>query len=77
MFLNLGMVLNSILLVAGLFWCKEVFERWQDDVAELKQSEDRVKKGVIVFIWLLTLVILLFIVTVVSGIAANIVKVFL
>lgn len=76
MYLSYGTVINAILLVAGLWWCKEVFERWRDDVAELKESDDRVKQGVIVFIWFLTLLILLFIVNFAWAIVANIVRAF-
>ena len=76
MFLTFGLVLNAILLVAGLWWCKEVFERWRDDVAELKASDDRIKQGVIVFIWLLTLGIIVLIVNFVWAIVANILNAF-
>ncbi len=75
-FLDFGLVFNAILLVAGLWWCKEVFERWRDDVAELKESDDNVRKCVVLFFWLFTLTIIVLIVNFVWGIVENIINAF-
>ena len=57
MFLTFGLIINACLLVAGLWWCKVVWERRHSDLAEFKESDDMVKRGVIVFFWLVTVLI--------------------
>ncbi len=76
MFLDFGLVFNALLLVAGLWWCKEVFERWRGDLAELKATDDRIKQGVIIFFWLVTLGIIVLIVNFIWPLAKNIVNAF-
>lgn len=53
----IGLVVTAILLVAGLAWCKEVIGRLPKDLAELSGEADATTKGVIVLIWVLTLII--------------------
>ena len=53
-----------ILIWAGLFagavyWCKLIFDRRHRDVRRLKESTDRAEKGVIIFMWIITGVIFL------------------
>ena len=54
MFLNYGLILNTVLLVGGVWWCKEIWGRRHSDIIEFKESDDSVKKGVIAFFWLTT-----------------------
>ncbi len=80
MFLNVRQIVTAVvgalLLVAGLWWCKQILGRWRDDVAELKESQDILAKGVIVFFWLLTLAIIVLIVKFTWRIVNNIVTAF-
>ncbi len=80
MFLSPGQivraVLGAILLVVGLWWCREIIRRWRDDVAELKRPDDILAKAVIVFFWLVTLAIVVVIVKFVWGVVQSIVTAF-
>lgn len=75
MFYDFGTVINAILLVVGLLWCKEVLGRWRNDVDELRTG-DRTRQVVTVVIWLFTLVIIVWIVNFVWAIVGNIIKAF-
>ena len=74
MFLNFGLVVNAVLLVAGLLWCKEIFGRLRSDVDDLKESDDNIQKGVIVFFWVLTIIIVILIINFLWGLINNIVE---
>lgn len=54
---SFGVVRAAILLVLGLLWCGEVLRRFPKDLAEVRGEGDSITKGVIVFIWILTLII--------------------
>ncbi len=73
MFPSFGLVLNAILFVAGVWWCKEVLGRWRDDVEELREVEEMPRKAVIVIIWLLTIVIAVYVLNFGYHLAASIV----
>jgi hypothetical protein len=62
MFLSFNLLIKAALLVGGLWWCKEIFQRLRSDIDELKTTRDRTKRNVIIFFWVLTLVIIFFIV---------------
>ncbi|MCH7526721.1 MAG: hypothetical protein IID39_04730 [Planctomycetes bacterium] len=62
------MILRAVLLVAGLWWCKEIFQRLRHDIVEFKTSDDSARRGVIMFFWLTTVVILALIVRFLWGI---------
>ena len=72
MFLNVRQivtaVVGAILIVGGLWWCKEIVGRLGSDVKELRESDDLTSKVVIVFFWLLTLVIIFFMTWFLGGI---------
>lgn len=68
MFLTFGLILKAVLLVAGLWWCKEIFQRLRDDIVEFKTSDDSARRGVIMFFWLTTVVILALIVRFLWGV---------
>lgn len=59
MFLDFGVVWNAVLLVIGILWCRDVFGRFATDLEEFRQSEDSAERGVIVFWWAVTAVIVL------------------
>ena len=51
-------VFLTILFVFGLWWCRDVYDRFPSDVACLKESNTFTEKFVIVFYWVLTVGIL-------------------
>ena len=69
MFLGVGDVLNAILLAAGLWWCIRILGRFGKDVARVRGEADATEKGVIVFIWLITVGVAFLIVRFVMGLA--------
>jgi len=57
---RLSVIVQALLLVGGLIWCKEIFGRLREDVAEMRDSADVVHKSVIVLFWAVTAVIIFF-----------------
>jgi hypothetical protein len=61
MFIGPGLLLSVLLFVVGFYWCYEVIGRLDKDFAELRQRgdsmEDKVRKGTIIFIWAVTIII--------------------
>lgn len=43
---------KMLLVMAGVWWCAEIFKRRHEDIAALRQSRDLVERGVIVGYWL-------------------------
>ncbi len=70
---DFGVVINAILLVLGLVWCKEVAGRWRDDVDELR-SGNRTRQVVTVGIWLVTIGIISWIVALAWTLIRNIIN---
>jgi hypothetical protein len=60
---SFGVLVQAILLVAGLWWCKEMWDRFPADRKRLKESQDSGEKGVIIFFWVVTAGIVILIVT--------------
>ena len=54
-----GIVVDAVLVVMGLLWCRAVFARWRSDVDELRSSADFRDRVVIIFFWAVTGVIVL------------------
>jgi hypothetical protein len=73
--LNFGVLWKVGLLIAGVFWCREIFGRLREDVAEWKTA-DGTRRGVLAGLWGLTVVIVWLMVTFVWGIVAAAVQVF-
>lgn len=61
MFPIFRVIIRAVLLVGGLWWCKVILERLRRDVARLRESEDSAEKGVIVFLWAVTVGILMYV----------------
>jgi len=59
MYLNLGMLVQAILFVLGIWWCKEIFSRWRDDLAKMRNPEDQADRLVVVIFWCITVLVLL------------------
>ena len=74
--MSFGYVLlgKVLLYVLGAIWCKEVIGRFHSDVTEFKGARDAGHKGVIVFIWMLTLGIMILMATVAVYTIVTIVK---
>ena len=54
MLIGFGMLIRLGLFLVGCVWCKEVFERFREDVDEINTSDDNVRKFAIIVIWLIT-----------------------
>ena len=63
------------LLIAGCWWCKEIFSRFRSDVVELREG-DWTCRSVILLMWIVTGVILYLICTFVLGVAVVIYRFF-
>jgi hypothetical protein len=57
----LGIFVKAVLIVAGIWWCKEIFCRLRADIEELRTTGDTSKKGVTIFLWSVTAIIILLI----------------
>ncbi len=55
---NWRVVLYAVLLVGGLWWCKEIFGRLGSDITRLRESDDAAEKGVTLGLWAVTGVII-------------------
>ena len=64
------------LLLVGVWWCKEVFGRFHDDVQTLKEAEDTTHKVLIVVFWLLTVLIIIWITSFVWDIITAVIAAF-
>jgi hypothetical protein len=73
--LNFGLVWRGLLLVAGLWWCKEILGRWREDVEEFK-APDATRRGVILGLWAFTVVVMALIGVFLWGLIVNIVRAF-
>jgi hypothetical protein len=71
MFLNFGLVINAVLMVGGLLWCREMFGRWQKDLAEYKAAKDASTRQAIIVLWGLTALIVLLLTNFFVGILKN------
>ena len=65
----LAVVIQAILLVGGLWWCKEMWGRFPADLKRVKESQDKAEKGVILFLWVVTAGVAYLVVTFVIGLA--------
>jgi hypothetical protein len=72
-FLNFGIVINVLLLVAGVWWCKVIFERIPKDVAQLRrQPDDYGVWAATMLLWFVTFFIALLCLNFVVGIVRGI-----
>ena len=73
--LSFGLLWRAGMLIAGLWWCKEILGRWREDVEELK-APDATRRGVILGLWAFTAVVMALIGLFLWGLIANIVRAF-
>jgi len=76
MFPTFGLVVRAVLLVGGLWWCKEMYARFPKDLACLRESEDRTEKGVTIFLWVVTGVVAILVVSFVVGLVQGVMSAF-
>jgi hypothetical protein len=46
-----------LLVVAGIWWCAQIFNRRHEDIAAIRKSRDLVERSVIIGFWLSALVV--------------------
>lgn len=73
MFLSPGNLIQAILFALGIWWCKEVFSRFQDDLAKMREPDDQADRIVIIIFWAITVGILLLCILFAWNIGASIV----
>lgn len=57
MFIGPTQLIGVLLFVLGACWCYVVVKRFPDDLQELREIPDKVRKGTIIFIWFITIII--------------------
>ena len=67
---GLGALVKVAMLIAGCWWCKEIFGRFRGDVVEFR-SGDWTARSVVVLIWAVTGVVLYLICSFVLRVATN------
>jgi len=50
-------LIGVLLFALGVYWCYVVVKRFPDDLQELREIPDKVRKGTIIFIWFITVII--------------------
>ena len=45
------------LYVLGVVWCYQVIRRFREDVQEIREVKEAARRGAIIFIWALTVII--------------------
>jgi len=73
--LTFGLLFKAILIALGIWWCKEIFQRLREDIDELRTG-DNVRRGVIIVLWLVTVIILLVLIGIAWRLVMNILSVF-
>ena len=64
---SFGVFLQAVLLVGGLLWCREILGRLRSDIGRLRESKDAAEKGVIIFLWAVTALIIVLIARFILG----------
>lgn len=72
MFLNFGIVINAVLMVLGVLWCREMFGRWRRDLDEFRSTKDSSTRQVLIVLWLLTAIIVILLVNFFVGILRSV-----
>lgn len=71
MFLNFGVLINAVLLVLGLIWCREMFGRWRRDLDEFRSTKDASVRQALIAIWAVTALIVVLMINFLVGILGN------
>ena len=57
--LNLGIVVNGVLLVFGALWCHGMFGRWREDLDAYKNAKDASAQQTVIVLWGITAIVAL------------------
>ena len=57
MFIGPSQLIGVLLFALGVYWCYIVVKRFPDDLHEFREIPDKVRKGTIIFIWFITVII--------------------
>ncbi len=57
MFIGPTQLIGVLLFALGVYWCYVVVKRFPDDLQELREIPDKIRKGTIIFIWFITIII--------------------
>jgi len=67
-------LVGALLFAFGVYWCFVVVKRIPDDVQELREIPDKARKGAIIFIWFVTIIIAISIVSLSLPLITRIIK---
>ena len=74
MFLSPWNLVQAILFALGIWWCKEIFSRWREDLAKVREPRDQTDRAVVIVFWIITGVVLLLCVRFALDIGGSIVR---
>ena len=74
MFISPTQLIGVLLFALGIYWCYVVVRRFPDDLQELREIPDKVRKGVIIFVWFITAIIAIAIVLLSRPLVTRIIK---
>ena len=74
MYLNLGMLVQAILFVVGVWWCKEILSRWREDLEKVREPDDQADRVVVIIFWIITGLVLFLCVRFALSIVGSIVR---
>lgn len=57
MFIGPTQLIGALLFALGVYWCYVVVKRFPDDLQELREIPEKIRKGTIIFIWFITVII--------------------
>lgn len=67
LFISFGLLLDVILFLLGLYWCKEIFQRLPRDWHEFSNAKHKDSRFALIAIWIFTALIVLWIVGFIRG----------
>ncbi|MGH7939673.1 MAG: hypothetical protein ACREFR_01200 [Limisphaerales bacterium] len=58
-FLSPWNLIQAILFALGIWWSKEIFSRWREDLGKVREPDDKADRVVVLLLWSFTAVVLL------------------
>ena len=62
MYLGPRNIIQALLFALGVYWCYKIIARLRGDLEELRGAEEKIRKVVIVGVWVVTVVIVILLV---------------
>ncbi|MHC4395494.1 MAG: hypothetical protein ACYS1A_07540 [Planctomycetota bacterium] len=56
-YIGIKPLIGAFLFALGVYWCYVVVKRFPDDLQVLREIPDKARKGAIIFIWLVTVIV--------------------